>query len=217
MKRIFKHLKVNKVIKFLIWSDFLFWSGWGLFAPLFGVFIIEKIEKGNLAIVGLASSIYWILKSLLRIPLGIFLDSRKGEEDDFWFLVFGLFISSLVPLGYLMAKNPLHIYFLQALQALGMSMMLSGWTAIFTRHIDQGKEATEWALDATFVGLGIGVAGAFGGMVAQIFGFETIFILASLFGIISAVSLFAILKIISPKSLKKGLIFSLREIFFQEK
>jgi len=211
------YLKVNRVIRYLILSDLIFWSGWGLLSPIFAVFVVKNIEGGNLSVVGLASGIYWILKSLLRIPIGIFLDSRKGEEDDFWFLFFGLILSALVPFGYLMAKYPFHIYLLQSLQAFGMALALSGWTAIFTRHIDQGKEATEWGLDATFVGLGIGISGIFGGMIAQIFGFKTVFVLVGISGLIAATLLFGILKIISPRSFKKGLIFSLREIFFQEK
>jgi MFS family permease len=211
------YLKVNQVIKYLILADLIFWSGWGLLSPIFAVFVIKNIEGGSLSVIGLASGIYWILKSLLRIPIGIFLDSRRGEEDDFWFLFFGLVLSSLVPFGYLMAKYPWHIYLLQSLQAFGMAMALSGWTAIFTRHIDQGKEATEWGLDATFVGLGIGISGILGGMIAQIFGFKTVFVLVGILGLLAASLLFGILKIISPRSLKKGLIFSLREIFFQEK
>jgi predicted MFS family arabinose efflux permease len=211
------YLKVNQVIKYLILADLIFWSGWGLLSPIFAVFVIKNIEGGSLSVIGLASGIYWILKSLLRIPIGIFLDSRRGEEDDFWFLFFGLVLSSLVPFGYLMAKYPWHIYLLQSLQAFGMAMALSGWTAIFTRHIDQGKEATEWGLDATFVGLGIGISGILGGMIAQIFGFKTVFVLVGISGLLAGSLLFGILKIISPRSLKKGLIFSLREIFFQEK
>ena len=211
------YFKVNRVIKYLILSDLIFWSGWGFLSPIFGVFVVKNIEGGDLSVVGLASGIYWILKSILRIPIGIFLDSRKGEEDDFWFLFFGLILSSLVPFGYLMARYPHHIYLLHSLQALGMAMVLSGWTAIFTRHIDQGREATEWGLDATFVGLGIGVSGIFGGMIAQIFGFKTIFVIVGILGLSSAILLLGILKIISPRALKKGLIFSLREIFFQEK
>ena len=207
------YLQVNRVIKYLILSDLIFWSGWGLLSPIFAVFVVKNIEGGSLAVVGLASGIYWILKSLLRIPIGIFLDSRKGEEDDFWFLFFGLILSGLVPFGYLMVKNPFHIYLLQILQAFGMAMSLSGWTAIFTRHIDEGKEATEWGLDATFVGLGIGISGILGGMIAQIFGFKTVFILVGILGFLSAILLLGILKIISPRSIKKGLIFSLKELF----
>jgi MFS family permease len=112
-----------------------------------------------------------------------------------------------------MAKYPFHIYLLQSLQALGMAMCLSGWTAIFTRHIDSGKEATEWGLDATFVGLGIGISGILGGLIANSFGFQVVFVLVGILGILSALLLFGILKLISPRSLKKGLIFSFKEIF----
>jgi len=211
--RLLNLLKVNKVIKYLILSDLLFWSGWGLISPIFAVFVVEKIQGGTLAVVGLASGIYWVLKSLLRIPIGIFLDSRKGEEDDFWFLFFGLVFSSLVAFGYLMAKYPFHIYLLQSLQAIAMAMTFSGWTAIFTRHIDSGKEATEWGLDATFVGLGIGISGILGGLIASAFGFQAVFVLVGIFGLFSAFSLLGILKLISPRSLKKGLIFSFKEVF----
>lgn len=217
VKKILKGLKINRVIKYLILSDFVFWSGWGLLAPIFAVFVEKEIEGGNLAVIGIASGIYWILKSALRVPIGILLDSRKGEEDDFWFLFFGLILSSLVPFGYLMAKYPFHLYLLQSLQALGMAMVLSGWTAIFSRHLDSGKEATEWGLDGTLVGFGIGISGTFGGLIANAFGFKVIFVIVGILGIVSALFLLGILKIISPRSLKKGLIFSLREIFYQEK
>jgi len=217
VKKISEFLKLNRVIKYLILSDLIFWSGWGLLSPIFAVFITQKIEGGNLAVIGVASSIYWILKSLLRIPIGILLDSRKGEEDDFWFLFFGLILSSLVPFGYLMAKYPSHIYLLQSLQAFGMAMALSGWTAIFSRHLDKGKEATEWGIDATSVGLGIGISGALGGLIANSFGFKIIFLLVGVLGFSAAILLLFILKKISPRSLKKRLIFSFKEIFFQEK
>lgn len=217
MFKITKITKINRVIKTLILVDLCFWSGWGLLSPIFAIFIIQNIENSSLSVIGLSSAIYWILKSFLRIPIGIFLDSRKGEEDDFWFLFFGLTLSSLVPFGYLMAKYPYHIYLLQSLQAVGMAMAFSGWTAIFTRHIDEGKEATEWGIDATMVGFGIGISGILGSIIAQIFGFKTLFILVGILGIIAAAFLLGILNIISPRSFKKGLIFSLREIFFQEK
>ena len=106
-------IKLNQVIKILIISDLIFYSGWGLISPIFAVFVVDEIKGGTVAVVGMATAIYWILKSLLRIPIGLFLDSRQGEEDDFWFLFFGLIIASLTPFGYLMATYPWHIYLLQ--------------------------------------------------------------------------------------------------------
>jgi len=72
--------KINRIIKYLIWSDLIFWSGWGLINPIFAIFIVNKIEGGSAAVVGAASAFYWILKSLFRIPIGVFLDTCPGRK-----------------------------------------------------------------------------------------------------------------------------------------
>jgi len=210
-------IKINRVIKYLILSDLIFYSGWGLISPIFAVFVVEKIQGGTVAVVGIASAIYWISNSILRIPIGLFLDSRQGEEDDFWFLFFGLLIAALVPFGYLIATYFWHIFLLQAVYGVGMAMTISGWAAIFTRHIDKRKEAFEWGLDGTSVGIGGGIAGALGGLIAASFGFKVLFILVGIFGIAGALILLPILKFLSPRSLGKGMIFSFKELFQKEK
>ena len=65
-----------------------------------------------------------------------------------------------------------------------MAMSLSGWAPIFTRHIDKGKEATEWGLDATCLGLGIGITGIIGGWAVTHFGFEPVLIIVSIFSLV---------------------------------
>jgi len=181
--------KVNPIIKYLILSDLSFWTGWGLINPVFAIFIVDKIQGGSPFVAGMAAAIYWILKSMLRVPIGMFLDNLHGEKDDYLFLVLGLFIAALIPFGYLLAFLPWHIYLLQAIYAVGMAMTLSGWQAIFTRHIDKGKEATEWGLDATFLGFGVGISGAIGGWTVTKFGFTPVFITVGVFGIIGVIIL----------------------------
>jgi MFS family permease len=206
------NLRINRIIKYLIWSDLVFWTGWGLINPIFAIFIIDKIQGGSAAVAGIASAIYWILKSFLRIPISIFLDACPGERDDFWFLFFGFFLAGLIPFGYIFASITLHIYLLQAIYGLAMAMALSGWSAIFTRHIDKGLEATEWGLDATSVGFGIGLAGAIGGWAVTRFGFNLVFALVGILGILSA-----FLLLVLEKEMKEvfdhGFHFSFKEIF----
>ncbi len=183
-------LKLNKIIKYLILSDLIFYTGWGLITPIFAIFIIGNIQGGTILVAGIASSIYWILKSGLRVPIGIFLDNHRGEKDDYFFLVVGLLIAALIPFGYIFSKLPWHIYVLQTVYAVGMAMSLSGWSAIFTRHIDKGKEATEWGLDATSYGIGIGVSAAIGGWAVTQFGFNPVFIAVGVMGLIGVALIF---------------------------
>jgi len=57
-----------------------------------------------------------------------------------------------------------------------MSMNISAYGAIFTRHIDKGKEAFDWSVRAALMGVGAGVAGGLGGIIAYRFGFDVLFI-----------------------------------------
>lgn len=194
---------INKVIKILIASNFALNSGWGLLGPVFAIFLVQKIAAGSATegakIAGFASLTYWIVKSFLQIPIGRYLDKNHGEKDDFWFMVFGTFLTGFSPFGFLVSSLSWHIYGFQVLHAIGMALVIPSWNAIFTRHIDRGREAFEWGLDSTFLGFGAGLAGAIGGILAAVFGFKAIFILVGTFTMISAGLLLLIHKEIAPK------------------
>jgi MFS family permease len=194
---------INKIIKVLITSDFFLNLGWGLVGPVFAIFIVQNITVGSSSeaarVAGFASLSYWAVKSLLQIPIGKYLDKNHGEKDDFWFMVTGTFIAGFIPIGYLFSSAPWHIYLLQMIYAVGMSMAFPSWLAIFTRHIDKGKEALEWGMESTFLGAGAGIAGGVGGIVAATFGFNVVFIFVSGFTFLSSLLLLFIRKDISPK------------------
>lgn len=181
---------INKIVKVLITSDFFLNLGWGLLSPIFALFVLQKITFGNPAkaaeVAGFAALFYWITKSLIEIPIGRFLDKHEGEKDDFWFMVAGLFIVGFVPLGYLFSSQPWHIYLFQIIHAIGMAMALPSWLAIFTRHIDRGREAFEWSMETTSISMGAGIAGGLGGVMASVLGFDTLFVFVSGLTIFSA-------------------------------
>lgn len=201
---------INKIIKILVTSDFFLNLGWGLIGPVFAIFILQRITIDNMAkaaeVAGFASLSYWAVKSVLQVPIGHFLDKTKGEKDDFWFMVIGTFLAGFIPLGYLLATAAWHIYILQMIYAVGMSMVFPSWLAIFTRHIDKGKEALEWSLESTFLGAGAGLAGGVGGILASIFGFPVVFILVSGLTFLSAFLLLLIRKDISMRDDKTPII-----------
>ena len=186
------HLNINKVIKYLIFSDFVFWGAIGLFQPIFAIFVVQNIKGGSALVVGIAASVYWIIKSLMSVPVGLFLDKHLGEKDDYWFLINGGIIASVAPLAFIMCRLPWHIYLVQAVYAVGMAMTISSWQALFTRHIDKGKEATEWSIDATFYGIGTGICGIVGGWAATHFGFVPVFVGVSLLSSMSLILLLSL-------------------------
>lgn len=195
---------VNKIIKTLIISDFFLNLGWGFLAPVFAIFIVQNVSAGSMVgaakIAGFASLIYWLIKSILQIPIGNYLDKNHGEIDDFWFMVLGTFILAFVPLGYIISTQAWHIYLLQVIYAVGAAINFPSWSAIFTRHIDKGREAAEWSAHSTFLGFAAGVAGGLGGIAVALLGFNFVFIFVSAFTFLAGILLLIIKNDISPKN-----------------
>lgn len=193
---------INKVIKVLIISDVALVTGYGFMDPIFAIFISERIAVagvgGAAMVAGFAMAIYWGVKSLIQIPLARYLDGKKGEKDDFYFVVFGNLLAAVSIFGYLVSSQPWHVYLLKGIFSIGMAMNIPAWTAIFTRHIDKGREAFEWATRSTSIGIGAGISGAVGGIIASIFGFNLLFIGVGLFIAASAFLPFLIYKEFSP-------------------
>ncbi len=177
---------LNKVIRVLISSDFLLQAGWGLIGPIFAIFLTRQIRGGSLEMVGFVAATYWITKSIAQPFIAHFLDTKKGEKDDFIFLVGGMYLANLIPLGYLFSTHIWHIFTLEFIRGISMACVVPTWSALFTRHIDKGWEAFSWSIESTSIGFAAGFAAAFGGILASLLGFRAVFILVSIFGLISS-------------------------------
>lgn len=185
---------INKIIRTLVLGDVLFFSAFGLIGPIFAVFITQQIPGANVATVGYAATINLLIRAALQMPIARYIDKRKGEKDDFFLMVFGSFLVSMVPFIYLFVKTPIHLYLAQAILGIGGSFANPGWYAIFTRHIDKKEEGTDWTFENVSVSLAAAGAAALGGIMAKQFGFQTLFLVVgilSLIGMIIQISLYS--------------------------
>jgi len=160
--------------------------GLGFVSPIFAIYLTDRIQGGNIEVVGYSAAVYLIVKSLVIIPFGRYLDKNHGERDDLWFIAFGSLLGAVSVFGYIFSYLPWHIYLLQAIYAIGMGMNIPGYTAIFTRHINKGSEAFDWSVRSCLTGIGAGLAGALGGIIANRVGFNILFIGVGIFILISA-------------------------------
>lgn len=178
-------LGINKVVGYLIVSDFLLQFGWGLIGPIFAIYITNQIEGGDLAAVGFAAAVFWIVKSVIQPFLAFYFDKNRGEKDDLLFLIIGMYVANLVPLGYIISTEIWHIFLLEFIRGIAMACVIPTWSAIFTRHINKGWEAFSWSIDSTAFGFAAGFAAAIGGILVSALGFRAVFVLVSLFGLIA--------------------------------
>ncbi|OGN08065.1 MAG: hypothetical protein A3J46_01415 [Candidatus Yanofskybacteria bacterium RIFCSPHIGHO2_02_FULL_41_11] len=196
-------MKINHVIKTLIFSDLYLNMGLGLFGPIFAIFITQQITDGSIEVVGFAAGITQLFKVVLQIPIAKYLDKNHGEYDDFYSMILGGVLISLSPFLYLMASEISHLYMIQALYGVGLAFLVPPWYAIFSRHLDKLHENIEWSFESVAIGIATASSAAIGGVLANKFGFQVVFVIA---GILSFLSIFNQIKIFKDlkEKVKRG-------------
>lgn len=164
----------------MIYSDFLMIGAQGFLTPLFPIFVTQQIPGASLETVGFSVTLFWVIKSLVQLPLARYIDGHRGERDDFFFMFLGSVLFALTPLLLLRANAPWHIYGIQALLGVWAAFVFPTYSAIFTRHIDEHREGFEWSLHSLAVGLGYGGAAGLAGWLGDHFGFLPLIVLNSL-------------------------------------
>lgn len=202
--------KINKIIKILIGADLMFMSASGFIAPIFAVFLVESIAGGSVQLAGTAVAIYWLAKSILRIPIAYWLDKNRGEHDDFYTMIIGFSIYTICYFLYFFASVPSHIYAIQLLMGIGGALAFTPWYGFFSRHIDRHHESFEWSLEVSFIGFGVSGAGYAAGIIAENFGFAPLFIIGGILSFIGTLFLLLIGKNIAIKKVD-GLAVKLKE------
>ena len=178
---------VNAVVRIMVITDFFVNSAFGSFAPIFAIFITNQIAGGSPKVAGLATAVYWIVKSCIQLPIARFLDKAKGESDHFWALFGGYVASAFVPFAYIFISEPWHLYVAQGFLGVAMAFAVPAWYSIFTRHVDTWGISFEWSLQSVFsVGVATALSAAVGGYVAETFGFKIVFAFAGALALLSS-------------------------------
>ena len=183
---------INPVIRFLIISDVVIIGAGGLLGPIFAIFVEDFVVGGNEVVAGIAAAIYLSTKSVLQIPTAHMIDRIKGERDDFWLMFIFSILSALIPLFYLIVRTPFELYAVQFLLGLFTSITFPTYMAIFTRHIDKHKEATEWGVYFTIIDITSAVLAAVGGFVAGYFGFQVLICMVVFLSVVGSLLLWPI-------------------------
>lgn len=201
-------VNINRIVKYFMIADLTVLGGFGLVDPVLAIFVINRIPGATLVTVGIMAAIYWAVKSLIQIPIALYLDKTDGEKDDFYALVIGLLIAAGSLFSFMAVTNIAHLYIIQAVKAVAFSLYVPAWSAIVSRHLDKEKVAFEWALANTLTGASIGVAGLAGGIIARA-SFNMAFLIGGFLALASALILLLAPDLILPSkktSLSKTLL-----------
>lgn len=185
-------------------ADLTLLAGWGLINPIFALFIVDRIEGGDVITIGIATAIYWIVKAVVQLPVAKFLDATASEKDDFIAIIMGLVLAGLSALGFIFIDQPWQLYTLQFVHAIAFALYVPSWSGVFSRHLDKNHEALDWSLDSSGLSLAAGLSGLASGIMASIYGFNTIFVMASIFSLMAAGVIFVVPQVIFPHRIHRN-------------
>lgn len=189
---------VNRVVRAFVIGDLFFWGGWGLVGPVFALFVLDRIVGADAVTVGVAVAIYWATRAAVQMPVAVYIDRHAGERDDFHALIFGLVLGGVSALAYLTVSTTAGLFAVSLLQGVAFGFYSPSWYAIFSRHLDKGSSAFDWALDGTGVALVSGVSAFVGGAIAQFLGFGALYVIACALSFGSAFLLLAVPRVLFP-------------------
>lgn len=192
--------RLNQVILVIVMAYFVLTAAAGFLPPLYAIFITTQIAGASVASVGLAITIYWATKSVLQLFVARFIDRNHGEIDDFYFMIAGGMLNAVFVSLYYFATHITHVYLLQFCIGIADAMVIPPFYAIFTRHIDKGKEGFEWSLFSSFsIGAGSAFGAIAGGVLGSAIGMRAVFPMVGILTFVATIMLVFLKPYILPK------------------
>ena len=147
--------------------------------PIFPGFAQEI--GASLSMLGSYGSIAALTMLIFSLPLGR-LSDKHGRKR---MMLPGLALFILVPLSYLLASSPLHLYPIRMLLGLAVGMIFSNGFLLMTETAEPGFRNTAQGMYMTSMGIGFTLGPLIGGFTAKLYGSHISFLISAAFGALS--------------------------------
>lgn len=180
------HFKINPLVEAFILSETFLWSAWYFVIPILAIFVVKNIKGGDIQIAALAFSFYLSIRIIFEIIIGRYL-SKKTEEYSFIVTFIGIVLLSASYLGFAFFHTIPSLFLSYAVMGVGLGIASPAKNALFVTHLDKNKEPSEWSIYDAVTFIGMAFSTALGGFIAAQYGFEFLFIFASILSLFSIV------------------------------
>ncbi len=163
---------MQQELKILLLASALFMLSGGLLGPIYAIFV-EDIG-GDILTAGTSYAIFAIIAGTLIFFVSRWEDHVKHLEK---LVVVGYALSCVGFLGYILIRNPMDLFIVQAIFGIGQAVGAPAFDGLYSKHLDKGKFASEWGVWESMALLITGAAAAVGSFVANFFGFKFLFVI----------------------------------------
>ena len=171
----------NHSLSTLTGINLIFVFGASLLGPLYAIYVKEEIG-GDILAIGWAFAIYMVTVGVVSYIAGKMGDKIKEKE---YLLAVGYFIRVIGFFCYTLISTIGGLFFLQLLLGIGEAIANPSFKSIYSVHLDDGRESTQWGIWDMFYSIMVGIATIIGAVVVNSFGFNILFYTMSLLAFIA--------------------------------
>ncbi|MBD3170959.1 MFS transporter [Candidatus Bathyarchaeota archaeon] len=151
--------------------------------PIFPAF--AQRLGASLGVLGSYGSVAALTMLLLSLPLGR-LSDRFGRKK---MMLPGLVLFILVPLGYMLASSPIHLYPIRIFLGLAVGLIFSNGFLLMTELSREENRSIAQGLYMTSMGIGFTIGPLIGGVTAKLYSPATSFLISAGLGAMSLLTL----------------------------
>ena len=167
----------SPIVNSYITSETFIWSAWNFIMPIFAIYV-TSFKGGTVDVAAIAYSIHLVTRVIFELLSGKYL-TRKSLAYKLLFTVFGVTVISISYVGLAYSQLIPQLYLFFAMIGMGIGIASPAKNSMFSSNLDPNKSTSQWGyLDAS-VFLSMALASVIGGFVARVYGFDALFIVAS--------------------------------------
>lgn len=180
---------LNPAVRAFVISEALFWSGWNFVAPIFSIFVVKEIPGATVSQAAYAFTLYLVCRMLMELVVshraGRLSNPQRAVID-----VVGMTVVSIAYIAIALKPTLLAVFVFYGIAGVGFGISSPVKYSLFSRSLEKETEAAVWGVYDVVTLMGMAVATSLGGLIADMFGFRLLFLLASAVNILGALPYF---------------------------
>lgn len=175
--------KLNPIVAAFIFSEAFFWSAWNFITPILSVYVVTTLPEGNVRNAAFGFTLYMLVRVISELVITnyiVFPSDRKRMIAD----VTGMALLSFSYLVIAFLPTLLTFYIFFIIAGISFAIASPAKLAMFSLNLGRAQASKTWGIYHAVTFTGMGIATALGGVIAETFGFKTLFITASFINLI---------------------------------
>lgn len=178
--------KMNPIVVAFIFSEAFFWSAWNFVSHIIAVFVVSTLPGGNVRTAAFGFTLYLLVRVISELVVSNYVkfpSDRKRMITDVTGMI--LLTCSYLMIAFFPTLVTFYVFFIVA----GMSFAISSPAklSMFSLNLGRAEASRTWGIYHAVTFTGMGIATALGGVIAEEFGFKTLFIISSIINLIGIV------------------------------